>query len=168
MIVLGANLHINILELKLVFLAIRSFQTHLLNKRVLVASDNATVVAYLNKQGGTHSLDNVSYDMASDGILQPQGNFAKGLTYPGLSECDSRQPLSQGQDYSNRMVSSSRDFSGDLPFLAQANGRYVESRYVESRWTIFESWCKENQVEFEKPPVSSIAHLFTYLFNEKS
>ena len=39
------------------FLAIRSFQTHLLNQRVLVASDNATVVAYLNKQGGTHSLE---------------------------------------------------------------------------------------------------------------
>ena len=52
-----ANLHINILEMKAVFLAIRSFQSHLLNQRVLVASDNATVVAYLNKQGGTHSLE---------------------------------------------------------------------------------------------------------------
>ena len=52
-----ANLHINILELKAVFLAIRSFQTHLMNKRVLVASDYATVVSYLNKQGGTHSLE---------------------------------------------------------------------------------------------------------------
>ena len=52
-----ANFNINILELKAVFLAIRSFQTHLMNKRVLVASDNATVVSYLNKQGGTHSLD---------------------------------------------------------------------------------------------------------------
>ena len=52
-----ANLHINILELKGVFLPIRSFQTHLVTKRVLVASDNATVVSYLNKQGGTHSLE---------------------------------------------------------------------------------------------------------------
>ena len=50
-----ASLHINILKLKAVFLAIRSFQTHLMNKKVLVASDNATVVSYLNKQGGpTH------------------------------------------------------------------------------------------------------------------
>ena len=30
-----ANLHINILELKAVFLATRSFQTHLMNKRIL-------------------------------------------------------------------------------------------------------------------------------------
>ena len=52
-----ANLHINVLELKAVFLAIRSFQSHLMNKRVLVASGNATVVCYLNKQGGTHSLE---------------------------------------------------------------------------------------------------------------
>ena len=52
-----ANLHMNILEFKAVFLAIRSFQYHLMNKRVLVASDNATVVSYLNKQGGTHSLE---------------------------------------------------------------------------------------------------------------
>ena len=52
-----ANLHINILELKAVFLAIRSFQTHLVSKRALVASDNATAVSYLNKQGGTHSLE---------------------------------------------------------------------------------------------------------------
>ena len=45
------NLHINIVEWKTLFLAIKSFQTYLLNKRVLVASGNATVVSYLNKRG---------------------------------------------------------------------------------------------------------------------
>ena len=49
----------------------------------------------------------------------------KGSAHPRLSECNSRQPFSQGQDYSNRMVSSSQDFSGDLPNLAWANSRYV-------------------------------------------
>ena len=44
-----SNLCINILELKAAFLAIRAFQTHLVNKRFLVS--------YLNKQGGTHSLE---------------------------------------------------------------------------------------------------------------
>ena len=29
-------------------------------------------------------------------------------------------------------------------------------RVYESRWTIFESWCKENQVDFHQPSVSSI------------
>ena len=47
------SLHINILELKAVFLAMKTFQMHLQNKRVLVLSDNATVVSYLNKQRAT-------------------------------------------------------------------------------------------------------------------
>ena len=50
-------IHINVLELKAVFLALKSFQNRILDKRVLIATDNATVVSYLNKQGGTHSWD---------------------------------------------------------------------------------------------------------------
>ena len=50
-------LHINVLELKAVFRALKSFQNSVQNKRILIASDNATVVSYLNKQGGTHSWD---------------------------------------------------------------------------------------------------------------
>ena len=118
------NLHINILELKAVFLAIRSFQTHLLNKRVLVASDNSAV-AYLNKQGGDSFTRNVSHVMASHGFLSSQSNFAEGSTHTGLSQCDSRQPLTQGQGHTDRMVSSSQNFSKDLPNLAQTNDRLV-------------------------------------------
>ena len=85
-----------------------------------MASDNATVVSYLNKQGGDPFFGNVSKGTAPDGILKPQGS-----AHPGLSECDSRQPFMQEQDHTNRMVSSSQDFSEDLPNLAQTNGRYV-------------------------------------------
>ena len=53
------RLHINILELKAVSLAliIRSFKDQCQNQTVLVAMDNSTVVAYINKQGGTHSAE---------------------------------------------------------------------------------------------------------------
>ena len=78
--------------------------------------------------GGDSLTGDVSHDLASDGFLQPQGNFAKGLAYPRVSECDSRQSVSQGQDYSDRMVPSSQDFSGNLPNLAQTNGRYVRNQ----------------------------------------
>ena len=74
---------------------------------------------------GDPSLRNVSNDMASDGLLQSQSNFAKGLSHTGLFECDNRQPFMQGQNYTNRMVPSSQNFSDDLPNLAQTNGRYV-------------------------------------------
>ena len=50
-----SKLHINFLELKTVFLALKGFQ-HLCTARiVLVATDNTTVVAYINKEGGMRS-----------------------------------------------------------------------------------------------------------------
>ena len=51
------RLHINFLELKAVSLALRSFKDQCQNQTVLVATDNSTVVAYINKQGGTHSAE---------------------------------------------------------------------------------------------------------------
>ena len=37
------------------FLALQHFQSGIYNSCVMVASDNSSVVAYLKKQGGTHS-----------------------------------------------------------------------------------------------------------------
>ena len=50
-----SQLHINFFELKAVFLALRSFKLLCRNQIVLVATDNTTVVAYINKQGGMKS-----------------------------------------------------------------------------------------------------------------
>lgn len=49
------DLHINNLELRAVFLALRHFQCIIGNSCVMIATDNSTVVAYIKKQGGTHS-----------------------------------------------------------------------------------------------------------------
>ena len=49
------QLHINHLELKVVFLALKEFQELCSNNIVLVAIDNTTVVAYINKEGGMKS-----------------------------------------------------------------------------------------------------------------
>ena len=51
------RLHINVLELKAVSLALRDFKDKCQNQTVLVATDNSTVEAYINKQGGTHSAE---------------------------------------------------------------------------------------------------------------
>ena len=53
----GKRLHINVLELKAVSLALRNFKDQCQNQTVLIATDNSTVVAYINKQGGTHSAE---------------------------------------------------------------------------------------------------------------
>ena len=49
------DLHINNLEIRAVFLALQRFQNHIYDSCVMVASDNSSEVAYLKKQGGTHS-----------------------------------------------------------------------------------------------------------------
>ena len=51
------RLHINVLELKAVSLALQKFKDQCQNQTVLVATDNSTVVAYINKQGRTHSAE---------------------------------------------------------------------------------------------------------------
>ena len=50
-----SKLHINCLELKAVFLALKEFQDLCTNKIVLVATDNTTVVSHINKEGGMRS-----------------------------------------------------------------------------------------------------------------
>ena len=53
----GKRLHINVLEMKAESLALKRFKDQCQNQTVLVATDNSTVVAYINKQGGTHSVE---------------------------------------------------------------------------------------------------------------
>ena len=50
-----SHLHINFLELKAVLLALKRFQHLVQGNVVLVATDNTTVVAYINKEGGMRS-----------------------------------------------------------------------------------------------------------------
>ena len=48
-------LHINLLEMKALFLALQAFQEDVASHHVTAMCDNSTVVAYVNKQGGTVS-----------------------------------------------------------------------------------------------------------------
>ena len=48
-------LHINLLEMKALFLALQAFQEDVAGHHVTAMFDNSTVVAYVNKQGGTVS-----------------------------------------------------------------------------------------------------------------
>ena len=49
------KLHINCLELNSVFHALQHWAQMLQGHQVMIATDNSTVVSYINKQGGTHS-----------------------------------------------------------------------------------------------------------------
>ena len=49
------KLHINCLELKAVICALQHWAPVVQGHQVMIATDNSTVVSYINKQGGTHS-----------------------------------------------------------------------------------------------------------------
>lgn len=59
--------HINVLEMKAVCLALSHFRESLSNKSVVLATDNSTVVAYLENQGGTRSFP--LFQLARDILL---------------------------------------------------------------------------------------------------
>ena len=50
-----SRLNINFLELKAVFLALKSFKHLCRDQIILIATDNTTVVSYINKEGGMRS-----------------------------------------------------------------------------------------------------------------
>ena len=49
-----SQLHINILEMKAILLALKEFQHILSDSSVMIATDSSSVVAYLQREGGTH------------------------------------------------------------------------------------------------------------------
>ena len=56
------RLHINCLELKAVVSALQHWAPVLQDHQVMIATDNSTVVSYINKQGGTHSPTLLMFD----------------------------------------------------------------------------------------------------------
>ena len=52
----GPRPHINVLEFRAVLLSLRAFLPYIRHQNVLVRTDNVTVAAYINRQGGTHSV----------------------------------------------------------------------------------------------------------------
>ena len=51
------KMHINVLELKAVFFALKSFLANAHNKHIQIKTDNTTTVAYINNFGGVKSIE---------------------------------------------------------------------------------------------------------------
>ena len=96
------RLHKNVLELKAVFSGPSKVQGPVSNQTVLVATDNATVVACINKQGGTHSVEMCA-------LLWKIMTWCQ--THSRVSECDSRPAVQVEPSSVNRMVTVSAGVS---------------------------------------------------------
>ena len=90
-------LHINLLEMKAVWLGLQSFQKIVTGHRVMVMCDNSTVVAYVSKQGGTHSR---SMCELTSRLLKHRCPF--GSEIPARTEqCPSGSPKPSGSGHCN-------------------------------------------------------------------
>ena len=99
-----SKFHINHLELKAVFLALKEFRTLVCNKTVLIATDNTTVCPTVENPVLVH---------------QTAGN-PQGTSHPRPAECDSRQAIQTWPDHSNRVVTSSSSIPSCIHKVAPA------------------------------------------------
>ena len=83
-------LHINLLEMKALFLALQAFQEIVSGHHVTAMCDNSTVVAYVNKQGGTVSRP---LCLLTSRLLRMGGVFRR----PSRSEVSSRRVQRPGR-----------------------------------------------------------------------
>ena len=113
------HLHINLLEMKVVLLALQFFRTDCRINQVFIASDNTSVVAYINKQGGTKSAELCSH-VENPHLVPPKQCHTQSKACTGLTQCDSRWPLKEEPDSSNRVVSVSTDFQTNFQTLAES------------------------------------------------
>ena len=120
----GKSLHMNVFELKAVSLALRSFKDQCQNQTVLVATDNSTVVAYINKQGGTHSAEMCAllWKIMTWCHRYHITNI-KSQTHSRVSECDGRPLVQVKPSAVNRMVTASTGVQTDLSKVVHSSCR---------------------------------------------
>ena len=109
-----SKLHINYLERKAVFLALEEFQDLCTNTVVLIATDNSTVVAYINKKGGMKSGPIMCPHVQDPDLVFKETGYPQSLTHPRPAECDSKQTIQAEPNNSNRIVSPSRGLQNNM------------------------------------------------------
>ena len=90
---------------------------------VLVATDNTTVVAYINKKGAIRSGSLCS--LLWRFLMQPQKDLPEGRSHSGPAQCDSRQAVQTSAGHSDGMVAAPGGLSSDLPQVAPSQERLV-------------------------------------------
>ena len=103
-----AQVHINLLELWTVFRSLNAS-----GKAVLVKTDNSTVVAYINQQGGTKSLT-LCLHMRVASLVHSTGNNSLRSTHTRDIKRSGRQSIPGCVAESNRMVTVSTNSSNAI------------------------------------------------------
>ena len=127
-------LHINVLELKTVFLALKELSKQTSRQKGSDSNRQCYCSPLSEQTRGNTLLGQVSPGLVHLGLLQSSKHTHKSQTHSGLRQCHSRQSLQEGQNNSNRMVTSSSNIQPNLHSLAQTNGGNV-CYQIESQTT---------------------------------
>ena len=148
---LERHLHINLLEMKVVLLALQFFKTN----QVLIASDNTSVVAY--QQTGQHKVSR-TLNVENPHLVSPKQCYTRSKTCTRLTQCNSGRSLKEEPDPKNRVVPSSTDLhtnfqtlgeSASLPIHNQPEQETSSLRLSDSRPSGLGSGCP--QLSMGKP-----------------
>ena len=82
---------------------------------MLVATDNSTVVAYINKQGGTHSSGDVCTPVENHDLVPSFSHHIESQAHSRVPECDGRPTFQVESGTVDRMVTTSTGVQTDLP-----------------------------------------------------
>ena len=119
-----SKLHINYLELKAVFLALKEFQDLCLHKIVLVETQHHSGV--IHKQGRRHEVGPILCStMENLDLVHQKSSNAKSPTHSRPSECGSRQAIQARPDHPNRVVSPSEGLPSNMQQAAPASNRLI-------------------------------------------
>ena len=118
-------------------------RAHCCNKTVLIATDNTTVVAYINKEGDEIGLP-VCPTVENPVLVHQTTGNPQGTSHPRLAERDSRQAIQTSPDHSNRVVTSSRSVpSYMLPVAPATRGPVCHQVQQQTRPPGMGSGCTQ-------------------------
>ena len=105
-----SQLHINILEMKVILLALKEFQHILSNSSVMIATDSSS------PEGGRYPLSNIMHGgMGDPPLVSREWNISQGQTDSRENQCFGRPIVTIGQTNINRMVPESVNMQLGLP-----------------------------------------------------
>ena len=119
------KLHINCLELKAVTHALQHWAQVLRGHQVMIATDNSTVVSYINKQGGTHSPTLLRLTVELLLWLEAQSIIVRARHIPGCLNVI--PPISSEPTNSDRVVPTPRDHETHFQGLGDTRSRHVRN-----------------------------------------
>ena len=107
-------LHINVLEMKAVLLALKQFQNIIGNSSVMIVIDNASVVAYIRKEGGDPFSISMHGGVGDSPLVSQQGNLPPCKTHTREKQYPRRPVVADIETDINGMVPGSDNLQCNL------------------------------------------------------